>query len=1221
MNVTLHTTCWRIGMQSGGAQAHNHMSVAFCVPRSTVGSSAAKHPSIKAMLLSTVLVSTVFGFLPFNYAFAEAKGSVAGAELTGFGRIVFSFDKAVQAKARSSNGVMVLEFDQAVDLDIEKLAAQAPGYISISRRDPDGKALRFALVKSLRADLKEAGEKLYLDLLPDDWKGQPPGLPAEIVQDLARRAITAEDANRKAQQQKELETARPLKVRVGTGPTFYRIIFEMPVVSQVDYKKEGDVVTLLFDGAYQLDAAAVKALLPNEVKAFEAKAGSATLKLSMTIPNNTLVRGFREDDSYIVDIPIQAGKGKPPVRTISMSKLEDMGKMAASSASAEKPAMMSEAGEKPPVDTAIKQAEISQVKALNAKADMARTGVLQGKLQAPGQVQVFGQNEISMLGTETAAEIGAGKFSYSKTPDGVRIKVLFNARPPAAVFARGDLVWMVFETDKSLEGPDLPVELKPLIVSSEVDGVGGAAILRLQMNKIQVVSVAQEDKGWSITLGDSTQAAIEPLVLKRTVSSEGRTVLTSKLADAGKVIWLDNRDTGEHFAVVTSRGTTQALSKPQSFVEVKALATAHGLVFEPVADDVLVRAGLDDVTVSRDLGLTLSLGVQGAGSAAQNSRRTELLLDTNAWKDSGKGVTRERERDLLRSAAEAPQRDRSEARLALAKFYLANNMATDSLGVLGAIEKEDQSTGSTKAVRMLKAVANVLAQHPAQALKILDEPALQLEGEAVLWRAYMDAQGKRWTSALVGFRQSIDIIERYPEALNALFVPLMIDAALEARDLNFAAQQLDQLERMNPDYREAALISLYRGRIAEASGRVDDAITQYAMAKQAKNRETEAKARLFHAVLGYNEKRVEPLKAEAELETVGVIWRRDEVELRALAKLGEIYSDSNRWREAFAAARRAEEILPDNALTRKFEDEMGVRFEKLFLDGKSDELDKVQALALFYDFRNYTPPGRKGDEIVRRLADRLAELDLLDQASELLQYQMEKRLGGVAKASVAARAAVLFLQNHKPAEALATLRGSRLASLPVDLRRARALLESRALSELSRTDLAIEMIAAQSGPDVDRLRADIYWQGKRWREAGEAFELVAGDAWQGTQMLDAKQRTDILRSGIAYVLGSDRLGLDRLRSKFSARMADTTDSQVFTLITAESGARAKEFKELARTVVASETLSSFLDSYRQKYPETAGAKSSKSLILKQENPEQLARPRQAEGATKQEKAG
>ena len=39
--------------------------------------------------------------------------------------------------------------------------------------------------------------------------------------------------------------------------------------------------------------------------------------------------------------------------------------------------------------------------------------------------------------------------------------------------------------------------------------------------------------------------------------------------------------------------------------------------------------------------------------------------------------------------------------------------------------------------------------------------------------------------------------------------------------------------------------------------------------------------------------------------------------------------------------------------------------------------------AMFYEFRELTPIGRRGDELIRRLADRLASIDLLDQAAEL----------------------------------------------------------------------------------------------------------------------------------------------------------------------------------------------------------------------------------------------
>jgi hypothetical protein len=178
--------------------------------------------------------------------------------------------------------------------------------------------------------------------------------------------------------------------------------------------------------------------------------------------------------------------------------------------------------------------------------------------------------------------------------------------------------------------------------------------------------------------------------------------------------------------------------------------------------------------------------------------------------------------------------------------------------------------------------------------------------------------------------------------------------------------------------------------------------------------------------------------------------------------------------------------------------------------------------------------------------------------------------------------------NRKPVEALQALRTTRSAELPAELRRGRLLLEARALSELSRTDLAIEVLAEMEGNDAERLRADVFWRGRRWREAGEAFERVLGDAWQGPAALSDNDRGAVMRAGISYVLAGDRLGLDRLRTKFSRKMADSPDARPFQLVTMDSQRRAAEFRELARTVVSGDTLADFLDAYRERYPDAAG---------------------------------
>ncbi len=129
-------------------------------------------------------------------------------------------------------------------------------------------------------------------------------------------------------------------------------------------------------------------------------------------------------------------------------------------------------------------------------------------------------------------------------------------------------------------------------------------------------------------------------------------------------------------------------------------------------------------------------------------------------------------------------------------------------------------------------------------------------------------------------------------------------------------------------------------------------------------------------------------------------------------------------------------------------------------------------------------------------AERLVSLDLLDNAATLLQHQIDHRLKGAQRATVAARLAIIYLMDRKPAAAAQALRSTRLPELPYHIKRARSLLEARALSDLSRTDLALDIVKAEQGPDVDRLTADIQWQGRRWRAAGETYERILGERWK-----------------------------------------------------------------------------------------------------------------------------
>src|SRR4029077_1694944 len=145
------------------------------------------------------------------------------------------------------------------------------------------------------------------------------------------------------------------------------------------------------------------------------------------------------------------------------------------------------------------------------------------------------------------------------------------------------------------------------------------------------------------------------------------------------------------------------------------------------------------------------------------------------------------------------------------------------------------------------------------------------------------------------------------------------------------------------------------------------------------------------------------------------------------------YTEEGRYRDSFYVMRNAVATHPDSDMTRRIQDQAAETFESLFLAGKGDGLSAIDALALFYDSRELTPIGRRGDEMIRRLADRLVSVDLLDQASDLLQHQVDHRLEGAARAQVAMRLAVVYLMNRKADRALAALRATRTAELSNDL--------------------------------------------------------------------------------------------------------------------------------------------------------------------------------------------
>jgi hypothetical protein len=223
--------------------------------------------------------------------------------------------------------------------------------------------------------------------------------------------------------------------------------------------------------------------------------------------------------------------------------------------------------------------------------------------------------------------------------------------------------------------------------------------------------------------------------------------------------------------------------------------------------------------------------------------------------------------------------------------------------------------------------------------------------------------------------------------------------------------------------------------------------------------------------------------------------------------------------------------------------------------------------------------------MIRRLADRLVAVDLLDQASELLQYQVDRRLEGSARAQVAARLAMIYLMNRKPDRAIAALRTTRIADLSGELRQQRLLLEARAQSDIGRHDLALDIISNIPGREAIRLRSDIYWASRQWRESSEQIELYYADRWRDFKPLNPVEKSDIVRAVVGYALAEDLIGIARFREKYAPLMSGEADRAAFEIASSPASGNSGEFAQIAKMAASVDTLEGFLREMRARYPD------------------------------------
>src|SRR5690348_3708601 len=243
------------------------------------------------------------------------RGEASFSSTGGYARLTLKLAEDVASQVTSAGSILVIRFERPVDIAVDRLGESVPDYVASARRDPDGTAIRLSLARRVTVNTMQAGERTFVDLLPDGWTGTPPPLPIEVVRELAERARAAERALRQQRAEAQAKKRPPVRVRALIQPTFVRFVFEMPDGIGASSIFNDQKLTLSFNALLTFDLAdALVAAPPNVASIKQRIEGDRTL-VEIEMIGEVDVHSFREEKNYNLDIAFQQSD-KAKVQTL-----------------------------------------------------------------------------------------------------------------------------------------------------------------------------------------------------------------------------------------------------------------------------------------------------------------------------------------------------------------------------------------------------------------------------------------------------------------------------------------------------------------------------------------------------------------------------------------------------------------------------------------------------------------------------------------------------------------------------------------------------------------------------------------------------------------------------------------------------------------------------------------------------------------------------------------
>lgn len=1113
-------------------------------------------------------IITVLWFVVFASAALADDVSVRASTSEEFGRMVFNWPSPVGHDLERDGNRLTLRFSRPLTSSFQRARGALREYISrIEHTNPEP-----VVVLDLSGDFDaysfDSGSSIIVEFAKRLEPEEPATQPLQPAQTVTERISTSE-TKVQAQAGQAPQDLPTIRVRTGEHAAYTRLVFDWTSEVEYSFEQSGGQVLLNFKRPANLNLAAIQQSPPRFVGQVRSNVTEAGVQVAIAIPATASARHFLSGPKVVVDVREPSGDDR--IATLpedifgTASQTVSVGDAAASltpppDAPPPPPAPDAEpeqAGSEPQTDE-VPSTPPSQT--ASGVAPSAAPEETEGSSQQPQQAGqptpliAVSREASRQASREAGGEAVDARVSGGAGADGQGVTLRFDWDEPvaAAVFRRVGYLWIAFDKATNVNIAALEQAGAGRIGAVQQVPATSGTVLRMITPRDIHPSLARDGLSWILNFREQAFEARTPIEVNSQPDSPVGARVFLPIPEPGSPIGVTDPDVGDNLVIVPTIPLSHGVVESYTFPEMRILSTMQGVVVVPITDNLRVRPLRQGIELASATPLSLSSVSPevAAGSKLGALGPVSRVLDLEKWKLAEPEDFMERKQELQSDIARATNSEEElDGRMELARFYFAHAFAAEALGLLRTISETAPEIEDDAEFRLLRGGSNYLLNRLTEAAEDFGHASLDVVDEGAFWRAAVIAKSGEVLAAAHELRRTGAITQPYPKPLKIEMDTLTADAIVSIGDIQQAQQYIEALRAIQPNVKQLAEIDFIEGKLLEVGGDEEGAILKWEEVLEVDNRPTR-----FKATLAYIDKlmamdRMDPEEAIEELEGLRFVWRGGEEEFTLLRKLGDLYLDQGIYRNGLLALRQAATYFRDNENAPAVTQQMSDTFNFLYLENGADSLPPVTAIALYDEFKELTPAGRQGDEMIRNLADRLVKVDLLDSAANLLQQQVEFRLEGVEKAEVGLNLAVIHALAGQPEKVMETLSNTEVPNIPEDLAVRRRHLQAESMIRMDRREDALALLKPDKSLNADKIRSELFWKQSDWTNAALSLQKVVrlSNIRPGNTLTE-EEASKVLNLATAYTLSGNERALARLRADHSTAMAQTSLKDAFELV-------------------------------------------------------------------------